>query len=213
MRAAVFIERDGVLVRNKSGNGSPVRLEQVEVNPEARALLGQLREAGFLLFATTNQPLVTTGELPRRDLDLMNAALLSQLDLVEVLVCPHAVDDGCLCRMPQPGLLHEASRRHGVDLDHSYVLGDNWVDAQLAEATGATSVMIRSPQNGKGHHDFMVEDLAGAVAKILENAAALGTVRAMTVPRPPPPARKARVAKRPAVGGASPRGTAPTRTG
>ncbi len=217
MRAAVFIERDGVLVRSKTGNGSPVRLDQVEVNPDAREALARLREAGFLLFATTNQPLVTSGDLSRRELDLMHAALVHQLDLVEVLVCPHAADDGCLCRMPQPGLLHEASRRHAVDLDHSYVLGDKWVDAQLAEATGATSVLIRSPQNGQGHHDFVVEDLAGAVTKILENAAGLGTLRAMAGPRQPPPTRK-RVGGDGAAGGgatgaASPRRRAKAKTG
>lgn len=183
MRAAVFIERDGVLAHSAGNNGAPVRFEEFKVAGDAAVAVQQLRAAGFLVFATTNQPGVTSGAPSRRDLDMMHAVLLRQVQLDEVLVCPHASDDPCPCRKPQPGLLHEAARRHGVDLDHSYVISDKWVDAEMAEATGATSVLIRSQHNGKGHHDFVVEDLASAALKILENAAELGTLRAMATRR------------------------------
>lgn len=183
MRAAVFIERDGVLAHSTGSNGVPKQLEDFHVNGPAAAAVQRLREAGFLVFATTNQPGVTAGRPSRRELDQMHAVLVRQLGIDEVLVCPHASDDPCNCRKPQPGLLREAARRHGVDLDHSYVISDKWVDAEMAEAAGSTSVLIRSQQNGKGHHDFIVDDLDGAVAKILDNAGELGTLRALAARR------------------------------
>jgi histidinol-phosphate phosphatase family protein len=183
MRAAVFIERDGVLAHSAGSNGVPATFEEFKVEASAAAAVQQLRDAGFLVFATTNQPGVTAGAPTRRDLDLMHAVLLKKVGLDEVLVCHHASDDSCPCRKPQPGLLREAARRHGVDLDHSYVVSDKWVDAEMAEAAGSTSVLIRSTHNGKGHHDFIVEDLAGAASKILENASELGTLRAMSARR------------------------------
>jgi D-glycero-D-manno-heptose 1,7-bisphosphate phosphatase len=183
MRVAVFFERDGVLAQWESPNGTPVRLEDFRIREDAAAPLKQLREAGFFLFATTNQPGVTAGAPPRRELDIMHAMLIRNLGLNDVLVCPHPVDDQCPCRKPQPGLLREAARRHGVDLDHSFVVSDRWVDAEMAEAAGATSVLIRSRRNGNGHHDFVVPDLASAVAKIFEIATELGTLRMMSARR------------------------------
>lgn len=179
MRVAVFFERDGVLADWDSCNGTPVRLEDFRIRDDAAAPLQQLRDAGFFLFATTNQPGVTSGAPTRRELDLMHTMLMRRLPLNEVLVCPHPIDDHCPCRKPQPGLLREAARRHAVDLDHSFVVSDRWVDAEMAEAAGATSVLIRSRHNGNGHHDFIVPDLASAVTKILEIATEVGTLRIM----------------------------------
>lgn len=183
MRAAVFIERDGVLAHSAGINGVPARFEEFRVDAAAAAALQPLRDAGFLIFATTNQPGVTAGAPTRRELDQMHEVLRRQLGLDEVLLCPHPVDDHCPCRKPLPGLLREAARRHGVDLDHSYVVSDKWVDAEMAEAAGATSVLIRSHHNGKGHHDFIVDDLPAAAAKILEVAGELGTLRALAARR------------------------------
>lgn len=183
MRAAVFIERDGVLADSTTGNGPASTFEEFKVRSEAAGPVQKLREAGFLVFATTNQPGVTSGKPTRRELDLMHATLLRQLSLDEVLVCHHAADDSCGCHKPQPGMLLEAARRHGVDLEHSYVVSDKWIDAEMAEATGSTSVLLRSKHNGTCHHDFVVEDLAGATAKILENAGELGTLRALAARR------------------------------
>ncbi|MBL9138766.1 MAG: HAD-IIIA family hydrolase [Verrucomicrobiales bacterium] len=180
MRAAVFFERDGVLARSAINGGTAKRLEEFQVLEDASAPLRQLKDAGFFLFATTNQPGVTSGLPSRRELDLMHAVLVRRLGLHEVLVCPHPLEDACPCRKPSPELLREAARRHGVDLDHSFVVSDRWVDAEMAEAAGATSVLIRSKHNGNGHHDCVVSDLQSAVEKILEIARDVGTLRAMS---------------------------------
>jgi len=217
MRVAVFFERDGILARSASGNGTAVNLEDFRVCEDAVAPLRRLREAGFFLFATTNQPGITSNAPDWRELDRMHAVLVRRLGLDDVLVCPHEPDDQCPCRKPQPGLLLEAARRHGVDLDHSFVVSERWVDAEMADAAGATSVLIRSELNGKGHHDFVVPDLDAAVTKILEIAEELGTLRvmchrnvAMEPPAAPSAARDHRNGS--PSGGAPSRGAAPRKT-
>lgn len=186
MKVAVFFERDGVLTEPVVEEGvvrTPHRVEEFRVREGVVPLLAKLRDAGFQLYATTNQPGVTSGAPSRRELDMMHAILMRKLPLDGVLLCPHAADDGCNCRKPLPGLLREAAHQHKLDLDHSFVVSDRWEDAEMAEAVGATSVLVRAKNNGSGHHDYIVPDLAAAVAKVLEVAEELGTLRVLSEKR------------------------------
>jgi D-glycero-D-manno-heptose 1,7-bisphosphate phosphatase len=170
MKCAVFLERDGVLNRELQ-NGllprSPACLEEFKVLTEAARSLAALRDAGLVLLATTNQPGISAGTLPRRELDLMHRMLLKQLPLDGILVCPHAAADHCPCRKPKPGLMLEAAFRWHLDLDHSFIISKMWHDAEAAHVAGCTSVLIRSPWNGSGHHDYVVASFADAVARVL----------------------------------------------
>jgi D-glycero-D-manno-heptose 1,7-bisphosphate phosphatase len=187
MKVAVFFERDGVLIHPVSEGSSvrtPHRLEEFRVREDIAEALGKLRTAGFRLFATTNQPGVTAGAPTRRELDMMHAVLSRKLSLEAILVCPHPADDACTCRKPLPGLLREAAHQYKLDLEHSFVVSDRWEDAELADAVGATSVLIRSASNGGGHHDYIVPDFSAAVEKVMEVARDLGTLRVLSEQKP-----------------------------
>jgi D-glycero-D-manno-heptose 1,7-bisphosphate phosphatase len=168
MKAAIFFERDGVLNLCESKHGVqvvPNRLEQFRVNPDASALLQELKKAGFILIATTNQPGVTHGEVTRSEIDLMHTILRRKLPLDDVMLC--ASDDPTHpCMKPNPGMFIEAAFKWSLDLDHCYVISDKWQDAKAAQVAGCTSIMIRSPWIGDDHHDFVVGSLTEAVAKI-----------------------------------------------
>lgn len=171
MRTAVFIERDGILNLPKvegQNQISPRTVEELKVNRAAIEPLKALKAAGFMLIATTNQPGISRGHLTRRELDMMHAIIAKAFPLDEILMCTHDEWDRCPCRKPKPGLFREASFKWQIDLDHSFVLSDKWQDAKAAENAGATSILIKSPWNGTGHHDFIQNDLESAVAKILE---------------------------------------------
>lgn len=170
MKSAVFLERDGVLNTCQiQGNHqvAPLRLEQFRVREEAKDLLAALKKAGFILIVATNQPAVSQGLLSRNELDLMHTILRRKLPVDDVLICPYD-DASHPCCKPQPGLFMEAAFKWSLDLDHSYVISDKWQDAKAAQIAGCTSVMIKSPWIGDDHHDFIVEDLAAAVKKILQ---------------------------------------------
>ena len=171
MRSAVFFERDGIL--NLAGGTvqrqvAPMVLADFHVNPAAEKPLRLLKEAGYILLATTNQPGLSQGSQSRRELDLMHAQLERAFRLDGVLLCPHAAVDDCPCRKPKAGLLMEAAFKWHLDLERSFVISDKWQDAQAAHIAGCTSILIRSPWIGSGHRDFIVADIAAAVGKILQ---------------------------------------------
>lgn len=171
MKAAVFFERDGVLNEVQTVRGQqlpPLTFDEFRVRAEVAAPLQQLKAAGFVLVVTTNQPLVSQGLLPRREMDLMHDRLRRLLPLDDLLVCPHEESDRCPCRKPRTGLLIEAAFKWHLDMDRCFMVSDKWQDAAAAEVAGCTSVLIRSPWNGGGHHDFVVPSLADAVGKILQ---------------------------------------------
>ena len=170
MRPAVFFERDGILnhVRvEKQQQITPLTVDEFRVCEEAIEPLRELKAAGFLLLATANQPGLSRGYQSRRELDLMHVQLRRRFDLDDVLICPHDEMDRCPCRKPKPGLLIEAAFKYQLDLDRSFVLSDKWQDAEAAHIAGCTSLLVKSPWNGSGHHDFVLPNLAAAVRKVL----------------------------------------------
>ena len=57
--------------------------------------------------------------------------------------CRHLATDNCACRKPQPGLILQAAREHGIDLEASVMVGDTERDiiagqiSRMQDNTGA----------------------------------------------------------------------------
>jgi D-glycero-D-manno-heptose 1,7-bisphosphate phosphatase len=169
MRPAVFIERDGILNLDRMEREQPMPplfLEQMEPKTEAIEPLRQLKAAGFLLIATTNQPGLSHGTLSRRELDRMNSILRQMFCLDDIFICPHDANDCCPCRKPKPGLITEAAFKWHVNMERSFVISNKWQDAEAAHNAGCTSLLISSPWIGKGHRDIVLPKLADVPAKI-----------------------------------------------
>lgn len=167
MRIAVFLERDGVL-NNPGSAVKPTNTREFAVNQVVSEPLRILKEAGFLLIATTNQPGVCRGDISRSELDLMHLRLRRELPLDDILVCPHEESDDCPCRKPSPGLFQEASFKWHIELDRSYVISDKWQDAEAARHVGCVSVLLDSPHCRAGHHDYIVPDIETAFERIVQ---------------------------------------------
>ena len=170
VKAAVFIERDGVLnqVRvERQHPVSPLTLDDFRINQEAVLLLQKLKATGFLLIVTTNQPGLSRGYQSRRELDRMHDLLRATFALDDILLCPHDETDGCSCRRPKPGLLVEAGFKWRLSLDRCFVISDKWQDAEAGRAVGCTSLLLQSPWNGVARPDLVLPDLAAAVEKLL----------------------------------------------
>jgi D-glycero-D-manno-heptose 1,7-bisphosphate phosphatase len=170
MKNGIFIERDGILnqaIINGQSQVSPLTLEQFQINEPAIAVLEELKAAGFVLIVATNQPALSHGTLSRRELDRMHDQLRKRFPIDDILVCPHDESDECPCRKPEPGLFTEAAFKWHLDLERSFVIRDKWLDARAARAVGCTSLLLKSPWIGTGHHDFVLASLSDIVAKIM----------------------------------------------
>ena len=171
MKTAIFFERDGILTLAKverQHQATPLSLEEFQINPAALPALKQLKQACFVLVATTNQPGLSHGTLSRRELDRMHDLLRRTFPLDDIMVCPHDETDHCPCRKPAPGLFTEAAFKWHVDLERSFVVSDKWQDARAARTVGSTSMIVHSPWIGPGHHDFVLPNLATIADKILQ---------------------------------------------
>ncbi|MEA2566036.1 MAG: D-glycero-D-manno-heptose 1,7-bisphosphate phosphatase [Actinomycetota bacterium] len=147
-RAAVFLDRDGVLneVRMEGAVAStPRTVAELQILPTAKGDLVRLRAAGYMLLVVSNQPDVARGDLSLDAVEQINEALRGALPIDAVYVCPHDTKDGCVCRKPKPGLIHAGAREWGVDLGRSWLIGDRWVDLAAAEAAGVQGLLVERP--------------------------------------------------------------------
>ena len=170
MKRCVFIERDGILNEVRVGPKNqitPLTLEEFKLKLNATEPLRRLKEAGFVLIVTTNQPGLSRGYQSRGELDRMHDLLRRTFPVDDILVCPHDESDHCPCRKPRPGLLIEAAFKWHLNLDHSLVISDKGQDAEAARTAGCTSLLVNSPWVGKVHHDFVLDDLDAIANKIL----------------------------------------------
>ena len=56
--------------------------------------------------------------------------------------CPHAPDEGCHCRKPEPGLLEQIAERYGIALQGVPYIGDSLRDMQAAAAAGCAPHLV-----------------------------------------------------------------------
>jgi D-glycero-D-manno-heptose 1,7-bisphosphate phosphatase len=148
----VILDRDGVLNR-EAGEGGYVR-EPAEFHwlPGALEGLAILRRAGLRLTVATNQAGIGRGLMSLAQLAAVHERMRSQAaahgaELDEVLFCPHAPEEGCLCRKPAPGLIQAAIAHSGIAAGESIVIGDDRRDLEAASRAGVAAVLVRT---GKG---------------------------------------------------------------
>jgi D-glycero-D-manno-heptose 1,7-bisphosphate phosphatase len=149
-RAAVFLDRDGVLNRTfvrDNVSHPPDSLDQLELLPGVVEATRRLVEADFVLVVVTNQPDVARGTQTRARVEEMNDYLRGVLPLLDVVTCYHDSGDGCHCRKPRPGMLCEAARRWGLDLPRSFMVGDRWSDVAAGQAAGCVSLLVDTPSS------------------------------------------------------------------
>ncbi len=185
-RAAVFIDRDGTLVREIGHLNRP---EQIELLPGAAAAVRRLNRAGRLAIVATNQPVVARGEVSLEGLEAIHACMESGLGaegayLDGLYVCPHHPDRGfpgevpalkieCDCRKPGTGLIDAACRDMGIDRGVSWMVGDTTADIETGRRSGLRTVLVRTGHAGSDdrrtlHADYEAIDLLSAVGWILQ---------------------------------------------
>lgn len=168
MRAAVFLDRDGVLnnVIVKNGRPHPPRsVADLDVLPGVDDSCNRLRNLGYLLVVVTNQPDIARGTADPSTVSEINEMLQRRLGLDSIWVCPHDDDDFCSCRKPMPGMIIEAAEHHGVDLTRSFMVGDRWRDIAAGRAAGCRTAWVVGPEYTERlpvDADIQVRDLSEA---------------------------------------------------
>ncbi|HEY2590682.1 MAG TPA: D-glycero-beta-D-manno-heptose 1,7-bisphosphate 7-phosphatase [Steroidobacteraceae bacterium] len=148
----LILDRDGVLNYEAPPPGFVMRPEEFRWLPGALDGLALLHRAGIRLSVATNQSGVGRGLMSLDELQAVHARMQAEAEaaggaLDAVLCCPHAPEDGCECRKPEPGLIREAIARSGISAEESLVIGDDDRDLRAAEHAGVRAALVRT---GKG---------------------------------------------------------------
>lgn len=178
-RRAVFVDRDGVLIRDVDHLTSASEIEILGGVPEA---LRRLRAAGWAVVVVTNQSVVARGLVTEDRLREIHRALETQLGergaaLDAIYYCPHHPEGAvaayravCDCRKPAPGMLLRAAAELGIDLRESVMVGDAPSDIEAGRRAGCRTVLLRADGDAVADRiapDHVAPDLAAAADWIL----------------------------------------------
>ncbi len=186
MHPAIFLDRDGVIIENRPNY---VRSwEDVAIFPLAVSALARMRPLPYKVIVVTNQSAVGRGILSYQDAEAISHRLIAELEragcrIDGLFMCPHAPEEKCACRKPQPGLILQAAQALSVDLTRSWMIGDAWSDLLAGYHAGIRqNVLVRT---GRGQEQsqlpkppelgsvFIVDALAQAVEALILPAASL----------------------------------------
>ena len=151
MYPSIFLDRDGVLIENRSDY---VRdWSQVKIIPEAMRALSLARLKKYKVVIVTNQSVVGRGLISLKTAHEINQRLISLIrehggHIDAVYMCPHKPEDGCSCRKPRPGLLLQAAKDLSLALQRSWMIGDAWSDVQAGEAAGMQGTILLKTGRG-----------------------------------------------------------------
>jgi len=181
---AVFLDRDGTLIEHYDYLTDP---SEVQLLPSTVSALKLLRQRGFLLIVITNQSAVARGMLTEKTLTQIHDRLKSLLGregayLDKIYYCPYhpeaVVDqyrrDSDL-RKPKPGMLYLAEKEMNIDLDHSWIIGDDDRDIETGQAAGCRTIMLESRgsslvRKGQSSPDFTAVNLQEAANLIIHHS-------------------------------------------
>jgi len=173
---AVFLDRDGTIIREAHYLADP---ERVELVPGAAPALRALKDGGYRLIVVTNQSGIARGLYTEDDyravwkrLDQVLAKGGVRLDAT--YYCPHHTGRPyiCDCRKPALGMYRRAAVEHHVDLALSWYVGDKVTDVLPSVALGGRGILVRTGY-GRDHEARVpegvrvVDDLAAAASLIL----------------------------------------------
>lgn len=175
---AAFLDRDGVICREKHHLYKPEDFEFIEGVPEA---IERLREQGYLIIVITNQAGVAKGLYTEDDVNAlhehMKTLLRDRTFIDAVYYCPYHPEGSVERyravspdRKPAPGMILRAVsdfRKKGIELDlaSSILVGDTERDIETGVNAGiGKKILVRSghaiPDESASRADLILNSLA-----------------------------------------------------
>ncbi|MFZ5995276.1 MAG: D-glycero-alpha-D-manno-heptose-1,7-bisphosphate 7-phosphatase [Thermodesulfobacteriota bacterium] len=188
MNIGVFLDRDGTINEEM---GYINHLSRFQILPRAAGAIRLLNNSGLKVVVATNQSGPARGYFPEGLIIKVNNKMIDILKeqnarLDGIYYCPHHREAvvpsyrvACDCRKPKTGLLKKAAQELAIDLSKSYVVGDRFLDIELAHNAGAKGILVLTGY-GRGElmyqgdsnptkPDFVAEDLWEAAQLIIKD--------------------------------------------
>lgn len=166
MNKALFLDRDGVI------NDNSVFVNSAEDLKFIHGVFDFCRNAkgkGYKLIIVTNQGGIAANHITDEAHHAIQEAIYDKFDeeecpLTDYLYCPHLPPNhhglinlpnvrkdlifDCGCRKPKAGMFYNAQKKHNIDLQNSWMIGDNETDMQAGIAAGLSrdNVFLFNPE-------------------------------------------------------------------
>lgn len=176
---AIFLDRDGVINEEISFIS---KLKDMKLYPYTAEAIKKINQSEYKAIVITNQSVIARNLCTLEELNSIHNKMDTELGNKKAKIdalyyCPHHPDRGypeerkeykieCLCRKPQPGMLLDAAFDFNIDLESSFMIGDNERDIQAGKNAGCTTVGVATGygiKNATLLPDFFFADLNEAV--------------------------------------------------
>ena len=151
MKKAVFIDKDGTLIKNIPYN---IDRTLIKLEDTVQEGLSILYKNDYKLIIISNQSGIADGFFEEKDLENVNDELQLQLAAYNIKLdgfyyCPHLPEGSvagyatdCECRKPKPGLIFRAGKDFDIDLSASWMIGDILNDIEAGNSAGCKTILI-----------------------------------------------------------------------
>ena len=140
-----ILDRDGTI--NELGAEVVYSPDAWHPLPGALDAIARLNHAGWRVVIASNQPGLGRGLFEVATLNAIQARMHRLLAAVgarvdAIFYCPHAPDEVCRCRKPEPGLFEQIGERFGVELGGTPAVGDSLEDLLAGVAAGCEPHLV-----------------------------------------------------------------------
>ena len=159
MTKAIFLDRDGVINElvyypEQGIVDSPFTAEQFRLLPQAGEAINKFHNSGYKVILISNQPGIAKGHLSEETFEEIRRRMRDELSsqgasLDGEYYCFHHPEAkipkfraNCQCRKPEPGLILQAAEDMGVDLNHSWMIGDGLGDIKAGRSAGCRTILL-----------------------------------------------------------------------
>ena len=140
----IFLDRDGVINKEISYLHKIDEFVFIDGVFEACQNFNKL---GYQIIIVTNQSGISRGYFSEKDFQTITNWMLHQFEIndvniLDVLHCPHSPESNCICRKPKPGMFIQAKKKHKINMAKSWMIGDSERDIRAASLAGIKNTII-----------------------------------------------------------------------
>ncbi len=155
LQKAIFLDRDGVINKEISFISTP---ENMILFDFTSAAIRKINQSEYKSIVITNQSVIARNLCSLSELKTIHNKLETLLGRDKAKIdalyfCPHHPDKGypeeraeyktdCYCRKPRPGMILDAAFDFNIDLNKSFMIGDNERDIKAGMNAGCTTVGV-----------------------------------------------------------------------
>ena len=143
----IFLDRDGVINSEKD---YLFRIEDFEFIHGVFEACKYFIKLGYKIIIVTNQSGISRQLYSENDYQIITKWMINQfkknnIKILDIFHCPHGPKSNCSCRKPKPGMFINAQVKYDIDMESSWMIGDNEIDITSANSAGiSNTILVRS---------------------------------------------------------------------